>query len=292
METYGLIVAEVLRFATLPSAILAVAVLLVKLRKEVPFVRITEVQQLEAARLLRQTGTSDGAGELHPYEKGVLYRILAKSRFVSMREMDLLLKFPDPYQYIDRLTTTKRFLDRREVPGEPVFQFVRHYRRAWCRRIARTVVTGVYIAFALLAIFPMLATSFYHMLYVPHEVSVEEFSGVSGYLLSLLVFTVPFFGSVALADAACGGSDCGLGRIRVEKQVHGRHEPRVTAYCVGTVRCSCDPAYPGTRIAPYCHPGVSAEPHRGEGTPTCRGKAQRLEETAFVPSVFWRAGAV
>ncbi|MDE0272526.1 MAG: hypothetical protein OXP11_15140 [Gammaproteobacteria bacterium] len=194
MEIYESAVAGVLRFVGLPSALLALAVLLVKLRKEVPFVRITEAQQLEAAGLFRRAGTVDGSGELHPYEKGVLYRILAKSKFVSMREMDLLLELPDPYQHIERLTTTKRFFDWREMPGEPVFRFVRRYRRAWCRRIARWVVTGAYVAFACLAILPVLAQGLYHMLYVPHEVSFEEFSRISGDLLILLVFTLPFFG--------------------------------------------------------------------------------------------------
>lgn len=199
MEIFGSIVAEVVKFVALPSALLAVAMLLVKLRKEVPFVRVTEVQQLEAARLLRQAGTSDGSGELHPYERGVLYRILAKSKFVSIREMDLLFELPDPYQHIDRLTTTKRFLDRKEIPGEPIFRFVRHYRRAWCRRIARWAVTGAYFAFALLAFLPLLAQGLYQILYVPHEVSVEEFSQISGYLLGLLVFTLPLFGYLAVS---------------------------------------------------------------------------------------------
>ena len=199
MEIFELVVDYGLKFVAFPSAVLAVILLIVKLRKEVPFVRTTEAQQLEAARLLRSVDSSDGSGELHPYEKGLLYRILAKSRFVSIPEMELLLKLPDPYQHIDRLMTTKRLFDRRAVQDEPVFRFVWRYRRSWTRAVARWVVTGAYFVFALLALLPLLAVAGYHGLYALAVVSADEFSKLAGDLFTLLGVWLPVFGYLALS---------------------------------------------------------------------------------------------
>lgn len=63
--------------------------------------------------MLRSAGASDRTDALHPYEKGLLYRIVGKSRLVSIRERDLALQLPDPYQHVDRLVSTRRFFDRK-----------------------------------------------------------------------------------------------------------------------------------------------------------------------------------
>ena len=199
MEYLDLIVDYGLSFVAVPSAVLAVAVLIMKLRKEVPFVRTTETQQLEAARLLRSTDGSGASEGLHPYEKGLLYRILAKSRYVSIREMDLLIRLPDPYQHIDRLAETKRLFDRKEAQDETVFRFVRRYRRRWRRGTAKGVVTVAYFLFAILALLPLLAVAVYHGLYVPDVVTMNEFSTIAGDLFTLLAVSLPVFGYLALS---------------------------------------------------------------------------------------------
>ena len=129
------------KFLALPCAVLMVVVLVQRLRRGMPFVRTTEAQQLEAARLLR-TETADGATSLHPYEKGLLYRILARSRFVSIREMELLLQLPDPYRHIDVLASVRCLFDAEETQGGWPFEFAGRYGSPAWRQVAGRTVGG------------------------------------------------------------------------------------------------------------------------------------------------------
>ncbi len=188
-----------LKFMALPSALLAVVVVIMKLRKEFPFMRITEVQQLEAARMLRSSETADQANVLHPYEKGLLYRILAKSRVVSMHEVARALELPDPHWHIERLASTRRFLDHRRDLDVPLsrFRFRRRYRPPWRRNLAQVLVLIVYFFFGFIAMLPALLAVQYYSLYIPDAKTLEHFFEIAADLLVLLVVTLPFFGYFA-----------------------------------------------------------------------------------------------
>ena len=186
------------KFVALPSAVIGLVMMVVRFRKELPFVGTTEAQQLEAARALKLSASSDGPDALHPYEKGLLYRMLAKSRFVSIREVDRALQLPDPYEHVRRLMSTRRFFDNEEAQGEPVFRFVPRYRVGWRRRIAKRVVEVAYYAFALLALAPVIAAAGYYQWYVPDVVPAEQFSEVAAYLYRLLAMSLPLFGILAV----------------------------------------------------------------------------------------------
>ncbi|MCY3811189.1 MAG: hypothetical protein OXH15_05285 [Gammaproteobacteria bacterium] len=183
------------RFVALPGAALTLVLLFLKLRRETPFVRTTEAQQLEAARLLRSGG--DGPANLHPYEKGLLYRILAKSRFVSPREVELLLRLPDPYRYIDRLASVRALFEETEARCGPAFRFAGRYRSAGWRKAAKRVVSVAYFAMAFAACLPVLAIAVYQLLYVPEAVSPEQFAGIAIELWKLAAISLPVFGYLA-----------------------------------------------------------------------------------------------
>ena len=163
-----------------------------------PFVRTTEAQQLEAARLLRPDGTSDGSGRLHPYEKGLLYRILAKSRFVSIGEMELLLQLPDPYRHIDRFASVRSLFEAEEARSGPEFRFAGRFRAKAFRVTAGRFVSGTYFVFAFLALLPLFAVAVYYLLYVPETVSVDQFPRIAGELYRLTAISLPVFGYLAL----------------------------------------------------------------------------------------------
>ncbi len=118
-----------LKLLAVPAAFLAIAVLAFRLRKEIPLVRTSAAEQLQAAKLLRSIGADDGSGAVHAYEQGLLHRILTKSRTLSIREVDFLFKLPDPYQHLDGLAATKGFFERRADFEAPTFRFARRYRR-------------------------------------------------------------------------------------------------------------------------------------------------------------------
>ena len=119
---------------------------------------------------------------------------LARSRFVSVREVDLALQLPDPYRHIDRLVSTRRFFDRTVKQGEPVFRFRPLYRAGWRRRFAQGVVLVAYFAF--LAGLPAIAVAFYGW-YVPDVVPAEEFSRITGDHVVLLGFSLLLYGYLA-----------------------------------------------------------------------------------------------
>ena len=211
MGNLEMIVEFAVTIAGVPGAALGLWLLVMKVKKEIPFVRTTEAQQLQAARLLRSPGASDGSEGLHPYERGLLYRVLAKTKFVSIREMELLLQLPDPYEHLDRLTSTRRFFDQGEAQAGSEYSFVECYRSAGRRRAAWRLVTVGYFTSAFLAVLPLLAVGFYRLLYVPEEVTVEQFLEIAGGLLSLLVISLPVFGYLVLE---CRWWLCGMRNTR------------------------------------------------------------------------------
>lgn len=183
------------KFLALPCAVLMFVVLVQRLRRGMPFVRTTEAQQLEAARLLR-TETEDGSASPHPYEKGLLYRMLARSRLVSFREIDLLLQLPDPFRYIDVLASVRGLFDAEERHGGWPFEFAGRYGSPAWRKVAGRIAGGAALLLAPAAVMPVFAVPVYHLLYVPETVSVEQFRGIAVELaklaaLSLLVFGYP-----------------------------------------------------------------------------------------------------
>ena len=203
------IVAEYgLKFMALPAAALSLALLFQKLRKEVPFIRTNEVQQLEAARLLRSDGTTNGPGSLHPYEKGLAYRILAKSRSVSIPEMELLLQLPDPYQHIERLASVRSLFDPVKSPSAG-FSFAGRYRSKARREAAMRLFRGAGYLLGFLALVPVLALAAYHLRYVPQIVAPEQFSGIAAELLKPGVVWFVVFGHLAF--------ECGLWRRRMHR---------------------------------------------------------------------------
>ena len=150
---------------------------------------------MEAARLLRSE-TVDGSASLHPYEKGLLYRMLARSRLVSFREMDLLLRLPDPFRYIDGLASVRGLFDAEERHGGWPFEFAGRYGSPAWRKVAGRIVGGVALLLALAAVMPVFAAPVYHLLYVPETVSAEQFRGIAVEFVklagvSLLVFGYP-----------------------------------------------------------------------------------------------------
>ena len=184
------------KFVALSGAVLTVVLLVLRLRREMPFARTTEAQQLEAARLLR-LGTSDGSESLHPYERGLLHRILAKSRFVSVQEMDLLLRLPDPYQHIDGIASVRGLFDAKEREAGFPFRFAGRYRSRRWRKAAARFMGGMYFVFGWVALLPVLALGVYHIVYVPQAVSAEGFSRMAVELIKLASFTLPVFGYLA-----------------------------------------------------------------------------------------------
>lgn len=148
---------------TASVVVLANLIRAMKLRNQIRFFRVTEMQQLEAIQSLRSMSASGESGGLHAYEKGLLYRILSRSRHVCFREMEVLLKLPDPYQHIDRLPGIRgrmRIPDSGQTQDEPTFRFFGRYRSERYRMAAKGIVTVLYFIFAVLAIGPLAFASY------------------------------------------------------------------------------------------------------------------------------------
>ena len=198
MGSFEIIAEYGLKFLALPAAALSLVLLFQRLWKEVPFIRTNEVQQLEAAGLLRSDGTTNGLGSLHPYEKGLVCRILAKSRLVSIPEMELLLQLPDPHRHIDRLASVRSLFEPVESASGAGFSFGGRYRSKAVREAAMWLFKGAGYLLGFLAMVPVLAVAAYHLHYVPHTVAPEQFSSIAAELLKLGVAWFVVFGHLSL----------------------------------------------------------------------------------------------
>lgn len=167
-----------------------------KVRREIPFVRVTETQQLEAARWFLDQ--RDGAEALHEYTKGLASRTLVKSPWVTAHEVEFLLRLPDPYEHVSRYAALRPFFEPFAGAGCSGMRFVERYSSRRLRAFQKGGATFLYFLFAALAFSPLLLLHVHRLVPVVDGVPALNFASNATDVLIMFAFTLVFFGYFAL----------------------------------------------------------------------------------------------
>ena len=150
--------------------------LIINVWKMMPYRQITEIDQLSAAKDVLDKKSNSFVENLHPLTKELASKVIARSDFISAREMEYLLKLEDSHQCIKDFVISKNCFKPIAEKSKQELEFAGHYSSKRVRNCVKWLSVGLYFAFAFSAVLPFLV--------------VEELVS-SSYGFMLLVLMVP-----------------------------------------------------------------------------------------------------